>query len=77
MKPELFHRVNDGGESARARAEMSALGLSERIRIRNLHYAEVESEFRARGGTHTPAIWDGTRLHEGADAVIAFLRTRF
>ena len=74
MKPELFHAINDAGESARARSEMTALGLEERIRIRNLYYPEVEADFKARGGTKTPAIWDGEKLHEGADAVIEFLR---
>jgi hypothetical protein len=74
VTPELFHAVNDGGESARARSVLVQLGLSDRIRIRNVFYEEVAADFRAHGGTHTPAVWDGVRLIQGSDAVVEFLR---
>jgi hypothetical protein len=74
MTPEIFHAVDDAGESARARNVMMELGLVERVRIRNVFYDEVRADLAAHGGSRTPALWDGTRLHEGADAVIAFLR---
>jgi len=75
VKPELFHAVDDGGESARARKAMVDLGLVEHVRIRNVFYPEVLADLRAHGGAHTPAIWEGSHLIEGADAVIAFLHT--
>ena len=75
MKPELFHAVDDGGESARARQFVVDHGLIERVRFRNVFYPEVQADLKARGGSRTPALWDGTRLIEGADAVIAFLLT--
>jgi hypothetical protein len=74
MIPELFHAIDDDGESARARRALVELGLAERVRIRNVFYPEVIADLRARGGTRTPAIWDGHQLLEGADAVIAYLQ---
>ena len=73
MKPELFHAVDDGGESAKARSKMIEWGLEERLRIRNVYYPEVLADLKAHGGSRTPALWDGEKLHEGADAVIAAL----
>jgi hypothetical protein len=73
VTPELFHATNDNGESARARSAVSQLGLVERIRFRNIFYPEVQADFVARGGKVLPALWDGDRLIEGADAVIEAL----
>jgi hypothetical protein len=75
VKPELFHAVDDGGESAKARAKMMEWGLEKRVRIRNVFYPEVIADLKAHGGGRTPALWDGEKLHEGADAVIARLFT--
>jgi hypothetical protein len=69
---ELFHATNDEG-SAAARKRVVDRGLVDKIRFRNVFYAEVEADLRARGGGATPAIWDGARLLVGRDAVLAFL----
>lgn len=70
MTPELFHATNDE-DSAAARKEVVERGLVERIRFRNIFYPEVEADFRARGGTRLPALWDGATLHQGVAAVRA------
>jgi hypothetical protein len=49
-------------------------GLEEVVRFRNLTYPEVEADWRARGGHSAPALWDGTHLHQGAEAVVARLQ---
>jgi OPA family glycerol-3-phosphate transporter-like MFS transporter len=69
---ELFHATNDS-DSALARQRVVDRGLVERIRFRNVFFAEVQADLTARGGGRTPAIWDGARLIEGRDAVLAFL----
>jgi len=69
---ELFHATNDEG-SAEARKLVVDRGLVGQIRFRNVFYPEVRADLDARGGTHTPAIWDGTNLVEGRVAVLAFL----
>jgi hypothetical protein len=69
---ELFHATNDE-HSAAARKRVVERDLVDKIRFRNVYYPEVQADLRARGGATTPAIWDGTRLIEGRDAVLAFL----
>lgn len=69
---ELFHAVNDV-DSAKARQEISARGLLDRVRFRNVFYAEVDADFRARGGTRLPALWDGERLIQGLEEVMTKL----
>lgn len=69
---ELFHATNDEG-SAAARKRVVDRALVDKIRFRNVFYPEVQADLGARGGTTTPAIWDGARLLEGRDAVLAFL----
>jgi hypothetical protein len=71
--PELFHSIGDPG-SAAARRLVMELALDERVRFRNIHYPEVESDFRARGGTTLPAFWDGETLLQGEAAVLEALR---
>ena len=48
--------------------------LEDRVRFRNLTYPEVEADFHARGGRTAPALWDGTTLYQGAEAVVARLQ---
>lgn len=69
---ELFHEVADPA-SARVRRFVVDHELESAVRFRNVVYPEVEADFRARGGSSLPALWDGTRLHTGAEAVIARL----
>ena len=71
---ELFHATNDEG-SASARKRVVDRALVDKIRFRNVFYAEVQADLDARGGKTTPAIWDGSKLIEGRDAVLAFLDT--
>ena len=69
---ELFHATNDAG-SAEARKLVVDRGLIDQIRFRNVFYPEVRADLEARGGATTPAVWDGSKLHEGRAAVVAFL----
>ena len=69
---ELFHVIADAG-SAAARLRVVELGLEERVRFRNLVYEEVAADFAARGGSTTPALWDGATLVAGEAEVIAAL----
>jgi hypothetical protein len=69
---ELFHATNDEG-SAEARKLVVDRNLVGKIRFRNIFYPEVRADLDARGGTTTPALWDGEKLIEGRDAVLAFL----
>ena len=70
---ELFHVLTEAA-SARMRRLVMDLDLGERVRLRNLYYPEVSADFTARGGTRTPALWDGTHLREGEEAVEQALR---
>jgi hypothetical protein len=72
MTIELFHATNDEG-SAEARKLVVDRDLVGKIRFRNVFYPEVRADLGARGGTTTPAIWDGEKLIEGRAAVLAFL----
>jgi hypothetical protein len=74
MKPELFHAIGDPG-SAAARRLLVERGLERSVRIRNVHYPEVLADLEAHGGSTTPAIWDGERLLQGEEEVVAFLRS--
>lgn len=69
---ELFHATNDA-DSAAARTAVVERGLVERVRFRNIFYPEVQADFGARGGARLPALWDGSRLHQGLDAVLLAL----
>ncbi len=73
MTLELFHATDDGGDSAAARKYIVDHDLVERIRFRNVTYDEVKTDFSARGGTQTPALWDGETLTSGRAAVLAKL----
>jgi len=70
---QLFHRIADP-PSAQARLFVVDYALEDRVRFRNLTYAEVEEDFRRLGGHTSPALWDGVHLHQGAEAVLARLQ---
>jgi hypothetical protein len=70
---ELFHRL-DESRSARVRRWVAEHGLLEAVRFRNVVYPEASADFAARGGTATPALWDGERLFTGPDLIIARLQ---
>ena len=69
---ELFHAIADPG-SARVRNYVVDHDLTQSIRFRNVTYEEVRRDLTARGGTTTPALWDGEKLFSGAEAIIARL----
>jgi hypothetical protein len=70
---ELFHRI-DEADSAEVRRRAAALGLIERLALRNVHFDSHASALTARGGSGaTPALWDGAALHQGRDAVLSAL----
>jgi hypothetical protein len=70
---ELFHQIGDAG-SARIRRFITEHELLRSVRFRNVHYPEVETDLKARGGVNAPALWDGQRLFTGAEAIEARLR---
>jgi len=70
---ELFHRLEEP-RSARVRRWVVDHGLLEAVRFRNVVFPEAAADFVARGGSDTPALWDGQRLFTGADLVIARLQ---
>lgn len=69
---ELFHAVADPS-SARVRRYVVEHELESVVRFRNVAYPEAAADLAARGGKDTPALWDGVRLYQGADAAIARL----
>lgn len=75
MKLELFHAIADQG-SARVRRWIDEHELLGAARYRNVVYPEVLADLVAHGGNEqsVPALWDGEKLHVGADAVIARLQ---
>lgn len=72
MPLELFHRLGEP-ESATARRLVRDLDLLEAVAFRNVAFDSHAADLAARGGARTPALWDGTRLHEGLEAVRAAL----
>jgi hypothetical protein len=63
----LYHRLADP-DSAAVRARIVQLGLKPRIDFQNVD-TEAAEAFAAHGGRRVPALWDGKRLHEGADNI--------
>lgn len=72
MELELFHRIADP-PSAKVRRYIRDQALEEKVRMRNIEYPEALADFQARGATSVPALWDGERLYQGAEGVIARL----
>jgi hypothetical protein len=70
---ELFHRLEEPG-SARVRRWVVDHGVLEQVRFRNVLYPEAAADFAARGGSETPALWDGERLFTGPELVMARLQ---
>jgi len=70
---ELYHEIS-GDTNVRVRREVVARGLKDRIAFRNIFWDEDREAFVLLGGTRTPALWDGERLHEGEEAVMRALR---
>lgn len=71
---ELFNEIAGLG-SARVRRYVMEHGLKADVRFRNVFYAEVVADLVERGGSveRLPALWDGEKLVEGAEAVMAKL----
>lgn len=69
---ELFHAIADEG-SAKVRRAVVEWGLGEAIRMRNVTYPEVLADLTARGGAEAPALWDGSKLFFGAEAILSRL----
>ena len=69
---ELFYTIADAACAA-ARKAVIDRGLKQQVSFRNMYYPEVVHDFKARGGTTVPALWDGARLHEGLNAVLGAL----
>lgn len=72
MVIELFHRLGDGA-SARIRKRIVELGWDERIAFRNVHFDSHRDALAEHGAGDVPAIWDGSSLHQGEAACLAFL----
>jgi hypothetical protein len=70
---ELFHRLAEP-ESAAARVAVRDLGLLAQVAFRNVAFDSHRDALAAHGGSRTPALWDGARLHVGVNAIQAALR---
>ena len=60
----LYHRLADPA-SAAVRAKIVSAGLKALIDFQNVE-TDAAEDFAAHGGREVPALWDGTRLHEGS-----------
>lgn len=69
---ELFHRIAEA-DSARVRKLVLDEALGVQVRFRNVVYPEAAEALASHGGGPTPALWDGQRLYQGAEAVSARL----
>jgi hypothetical protein len=68
----LFHRIDDPACAA-VRSEIVARGLKPRIDFQNVNEDEVRELFARLGGRDVPALWDGSRLVVGREAIAAWL----
>ena len=66
---ELFHQIAQQ-ESAEVRRRLMELGLMEAVGLRNVSFESHRLALESRGGSQTPALWDGQRLHVGREAVL-------
>jgi hypothetical protein len=67
----LYHRIADA-DCAEVRRTIVERGLKPKIDFQNVLTDGVDA-FAAVGGTRVPALWDGQKLHEGRDRVLAAL----
>jgi hypothetical protein len=72
---ELFHRLAEP-QSAAARTLVRELGLLDAVQFRNVAFDAHRDALASHGGSATPALWDGERLHEGIAAIRVALRAR-
>jgi len=70
---QLFHTIADAG-SGKVRRFVVERELKAAVDFRNVSYPEAEADWLSHGGTTTPAVWDGEKLFEGAEACIARLQ---
>ncbi len=70
---ELFHLIAEP-ESAAVRRRLTELGLMEQVDMRNVSFESHRGALQAHGGQRTPALWDGSTLHTGAEAIFAALQ---
>lgn len=71
-RADLFHRIAER-DSADARRRTAELGLLGAVEFRNVDFDSHRAALAARGGERTPALWDGSELHVGREAVLAAL----
>lgn len=67
----LYHRIADA-ECAEVRRIIVERGLKPKIDFQNV-LTDAADAFAHHGGERVPALWDGARLHQGRDAVLAAL----
>jgi hypothetical protein len=71
---ELFHQIANA-PSAEVRRYISEHELVDHVKFRNVDFDQHLEKLKARGGDgRVPALWDGSALHVGAEAVIARLK---
>jgi hypothetical protein len=70
---ELFHRGADPASEG-VRGYIEDYALEDRVRLRDVALPEAEADFHRLGGKTTPALWDGTHLHQGTEGVLARLQ---
>lgn len=72
MSWELFHQISDP-ESARVRRFVTAAGLVDQVRFRNIEASESAARDLAQIDAKVPTLRVGHDIIEGADAIVAFL----
>ena len=68
----IFYQEGDGG-SARVLTFIEEHGIQDLVVARDIAFADARAAFDRLRGSSTPALWDGERMHQGAEAVLARL----